>query len=288
VNLRAGTKITSLPRPGFSVIEVVSGKEVFRIDTGQVHSLAFSRDGQLLATSDHHVVRLWEIPTGKEIIHRPRHESLPGVPIQADVTSLAFFPDGRAFATGMRDGTILIWELARKTAAAKELGHIEIEALWADLADNDAGKAYRAIHILAACPSQALPYLRDHLLPVPEIELKGVERLIADLDSERFAVRDGAAKELAVLTWEFESAIRRALERKLSVEVRRRLEALLAAPQEVPPAPTLRTLRAIFVLERIGTAEARQTLQMLAKGVPEARLTQEAKASLERLVNAMP
>jgi hypothetical protein len=237
----------------------------------------------MLATSDHHVVRLWEILTGKEIFRRPRHESLPGIPAQADVTSLAFFPDESGLATGMTDGTILIWDLAPETAVAKELGLKEIEGLWADLAGNDASKAYHAIRILAASPVESLPYLRGHLQPVEEIELKRVERLIADLDSERFGVRDSAAKELAKLTWEFESAIRRALERKLSQEVRRRLQAILAAPLEVQPTQTLRTLRAIQVLERIGIAEARELLRKLANGPPDARLTQEAKASLERV-----
>ena len=42
-------------------------------------------------------------------------------------------------------------------------------------------------------------------------------------------------------------------------------------------------LRAVEVLERIGTPEARQVLAKLADGAPEARLTQEAKASLQRL-----
>ncbi len=42
-------------------------------------------------------------------------------------------------------------------------------------------------------------------------------------------------------------------------------------------------LRALEVLEHIGTAEARSLLEDLAKGVPEARLTREAKASLTRL-----
>jgi hypothetical protein len=42
-------------------------------------------------------------------------------------------------------------------------------------------------------------------------------------------------------------------------------------------------VRAIEVLEHIGTPDANELLQTLATGAPEARLTQEAKASLERL-----
>jgi hypothetical protein len=43
-------------------------------------------------------------------------------------------------------------------------------------------------------------------------------------------------------------------------------------------------LRAVEVLERIGNAEARRVLEALAKGAPEARLTREARTSLERLL----
>jgi hypothetical protein len=38
-------------------------------------------------------------------------------------------------------------------------------------------------------------------------------------------------------------------------------------------------------LELIGDAEARQVLESLAKGVAEARLTQQAQASLRRLAS---
>ena len=51
----------------------------------------------------------------------------------------------------------------------------------------------------------------------------------------------------------------------------------------VPGPETLRTIRAIMVLERIGTAEAQAVLETLAGGAPGARETAEAKASLERL-----
>jgi len=45
----------------------------------------------------------------------------------------------------------------------------------------------------------------------------------------------------------------------------------------------MRNSRAIWVLERIGTPEARAVLEDLAKGAPEARQTQEAKAALDWL-----
>jgi hypothetical protein len=46
---------------------------------------------------------------------------------------------------------------------------------------------------------------------------------------------------------------------------------------------TLFRVRAIEALERMASSAAKQLLDSLAQGAPEARLTQEAKASLERL-----
>ena len=40
--------------------------------------------------------------------------------------------------------------------------------------------------------------------------------------------------------------------------------------------------RAVEVLERIGTIEARQLMQVLAAGAPAARLTQDVRAALAR------
>ena len=50
-----------------------------------------------------------------------------------------------------------------------------------------------------------------------------------------------------------------------------------------PPPEWLQSLRAVEVLERIGTLEAKQVLRELADCAPATRLTREAKASLERL-----
>ena len=47
----------------------------------------------------------------------------------------------------------------------------------------------------------------------------------------------------------------------------------------------LRMVRAVEVLEDIGTPEARAVLEHLAAGVAEARRTREAKAALARLAS---
>jgi hypothetical protein len=63
-----------------------------------------------------------------------------------------------------------------------------------------------------------------------------------------------------------------------------RIEALLGKLEgPVASAETLRSIRAVEALEHIATPEARDLLDRLAAGAPEARLTREAKAALERL-----
>jgi hypothetical protein len=60
----------------------------------------------------------------------------------------------------------------------------------------------------------------------------------------------------------------------------RLLERLELAPVA---GERLQALRAVEVLERVGTPEARRLLETLAGGAPGARLTWEARAALGRL-----
>jgi hypothetical protein len=68
------------------------------------------------------------------------------------------------------------------------------------------------------------------------------------------------------------------------LEVRRRIELLLEKHDRATLAPErVREVRALEILEQVGTPEARELLEKLTKGASEARLTREAKASVERL-----
>jgi hypothetical protein len=67
------------------------------------------------------------------------------------------------------------------------------------------------------------------------------------------------------------------------LEARRRLERIISSVFDAPDRETVRTLRAIMALERIGSAEARDIVARIAQGAPGARETEEASALLLRL-----
>jgi hypothetical protein len=77
--------------------------------------------------------------------------------------------------------------------------------------------------------------------------------------------------------------LEKALKTATTLEQRRRIESLVPTSEIVLSREILPGVRAIEVLEHVGTVEAQQVLKTLAQGMPEARITREAKSSLERL-----
>jgi hypothetical protein len=107
---------------------------------------------------------------------------------------------------------------------------------------------------------------------------------VADLDSPHFLTRQNATHELELLAELAEPALRKALAGRPALESRRRIEQLLDkldAPLTRPEQ--LRGIRAVEVLELVGTRAARELLAALAKGAAGARLTSEAAAARARL-----
>jgi RNA polymerase sigma factor (sigma-70 family) len=242
--------------------------------------LAFSSDGKSLASaSPDGTLRLWEVATGKErrciVGHR------------GDVWCLAFAPDGRRLAAGGSDPTILIWDVTGRLHGGQlrpaKLSAQEVRSLWADLANVDAARAARAVWTLASAPAQALPLLQQQLRPTAPVG-PGIDRLIVDLDSDTFAVRQKAMDELAKLGEAAAPALRQALA-KSTVEMRRRLEQLLESLGAGDTFPLsgekLRSHRALEVLGQLDTLEATQLLEALARGAPGTRQTLEAQAALK-------
>src|SRR5262249_25875780 len=128
-----------------------------------------------------------------------------------------------------------------------------------------------------------VPFLARQLRPAEAPDPKHLARLIADLDADDFAVREKATRELGELGALARPAVRQALAGKPSVEARGRLERPEGRGGSALGAEELRAWRAVEVLERLGTPEARQVLEKLAKGAAEVRQTEDAQAALQRL-----
>jgi RNA polymerase sigma factor (sigma-70 family) len=165
---------------------------------------------------------------------------------------------------------------------ARELKPRELANLYDTLGDMDFVSARRALRTLAASPRYSVPFLRTALKPAPPVDVQRLERWIADLNSDEFAVRQKATAELEKLDELAHPALRKARANKPTVEVRRRIEQILETTEANDTPAQRQALRAVEVLIQAGTPEARRVLETLATGAPEARLTQAAKAALQR------
>jgi hypothetical protein len=183
------------------------------------------------------------------------------------------------------------WALAALVLGAVGLGlpaaapPRTLEPLWADLGSDDALQAERATACLVARPAETVLFLRRRLRPVT-VDARRVARWLADLDSDHYASRERASRELEGLCEAVEPLLRKALAARPSLEARRRIQRLLirVRGERLSPSPERRrVLRAVEVLERIGAPAARQVLLALARGAPTAALTVDAKGALERL-----
>jgi WD40 repeat protein len=243
-----------------------------------INHLAFSPDGRFLAASGQDdTIRIWELAAGRRVRRLRAAED--------GIGKVAYTPDGRRLVS-LGHSTLLVWDATglADTVVPKRLDARELQDLWDALAGGDAPRACGAVWRLAAAPEQAVAFLGERLRPVPAVDPKDIARRIADLDDDDFAVRQRGAEELGKLGERAAVPLRAALEAKPSPEARRRLEKLVEAA-EVPFASgaPLRELRAAAVLEYAGTPDARQVLETLAGGAPDARLTRDAKAALKRL-----
>ena len=145
-------------------------------------------------------------------------------------------------------------------------------------------QARQAIWKLTACPDQAAPLIQSWLKPAAPPVSKQIQRWIADLNSNQFAAREKAAQALEGLGESVEQELKHALENHPAPGMQHRLQRLLEKTHAPVASPEqMRSMRAVEVLERIGTREAHAVLKGLTRGDPESWMTKQAKASLDRL-----
>jgi hypothetical protein len=176
------------------------------------------------------------------------------------------------------------WDLSAFAVQRASSGET-LAKLWDLLAETNATAAHKAGWELVDRPAEAVALLREKLKPAQLADEAMVKSLVVQLDHQDFAKREAATKALQELGGVAAPALRAALKWDPSPEKANRIKRLLAfvnAPV-VPPGERLRELRAVAILERIGTPAARKQLEELAGGVSDARLTLEAAAAVARL-----
>src|SRR5262249_17167643 len=271
---------TSWPGP-VRLWSLATGRELLRFEGAEAYrsTVCFSPDGKMVAAAGYdHCVRLWEVATGRQ---RCRFAGRRGT-----VWALSFAPDSWRLASGSSDTTVVVWDVTGRGRAVRteRLSTQDLQTLWKRLASEDAALAYRAIWTLATAPTQALPLLQESLRPAASVPAKHLARLIEELDGDKSERRERAARELERLREAAQPALQKVLTGKPGLEMRRRVEVILTKIEGALRDPEqMRGPRAIERLEHMAVPAARELLQKLAGGAPEALLTREAKAALGRM-----
>ncbi len=235
---------------------------------GWVEALALSADGKVLATgAGDGLVRLWD-SSGRFLTRLSGHVG--------PVKTLAF-GDG-VLASGGADTTVVLWDVSAILRDAKPqkqtLTEDRLGACWKDLASEDGDRAYQTVQSLILAGDQAVTLFDKRIKPVSTEQLA---KLLSDLDNEDPPKREKAQVELESMGRVIEPALRKALASNPTPHAKLMLTELLALLDDKRFSPhRVRELRAVEVLEGIGTPAAKEALTVLAKGAPGAEVTIDA------------
>jgi RNA polymerase sigma factor (sigma-70 family) len=306
VALAPDSRVLACGETGVRLWELLTGKDILLLkgNKGAGGGLAWSPDGTLVASGDRQTlnvhnyglapgrsmswmsvgrnpdptIRVWNAATGKEVA------CFAG--FHADVHALSFSPDGKLLAAGLGDSTVLLLDVAQLGVTAGNTFKVAGDFLgscWSDLRSPNAATAHRAIGMLVANPKDSVLFLKKQVKPVEPTDRRKIDKWVGDLNSDVFAVRQAATKELQGAGEQAKAAVRNALQSEIPLETRRRLEQILNVLTDAPSPDVVRNVRAIMALERIGAPEAELVLKALAQGASGARESKEAKASVDRL-----
>jgi hypothetical protein len=260
-----------------TIFDVQTGKAIFRTEPTEDdfdQSFGMSLDGRMLARlGSGGQVRIWDIAAGQVRL-------VIEVGKDADLNAVAFSPDGRTMAVSVNGGPVFLWDLYPRTPV--HLSVDDLECAWLELQSGDAAAAFKAVRLLVRASAQAIAFLGSRIRPLDRPDPEAVARHIADLDHKEFRKREAAARSLAELGERAREAMTQALNSGPSPETRDRLERLLAA-DEKPTSDQLRCLRAIEIVEMVGTPDASELLAAWAGGAPGSQFTTEASSVASRM-----
>ncbi len=217
-------------------------------------------------------IQLWEMASGQEVARLKAHPC----PIRA----LAFSGDGRWLASGGRwdesnmDHSVRIWDLSALVMSCKLVGHrnninklaFSRDGRWlASASDDGTVLIWDTANLARIAP----------VAPSAPLNLGRTWSDLAGADAAK------AHRLIWALAADAERAVPFLAEQLEPIQENDPKKDTSLGP--IAKGETLRRLRAISVLEKIGSPEARGVLERLATGLAGARETCDAKAALRRM-----
>lgn len=212
----------------------------------EVPIVAFSADGWSLQSVCGQHLHVWELATGREFL------TLSQAGCRID--SLAVSSDGTNAATGMQDGTVLLWDVTISAAKVSDQlvknKHGNLNELWEILAKNGAAEVYKAMSDMSEALQGDLRFIESKLHAL-RIDNNWLDECIEALDSDEADVRRRARSELAGL--EIEQQLKSVLQGSPSLELRKNAEWLLGAIDNptIESPEGLRWSRMVCVLKHV-------------------------------------
>lgn len=273
--------------------DVVTGKEIRKIATGaNSNAVTFSADNRLIGFASVKGVKVFDANSGREIAFFPATDlRIPNYYEGVSATSpFAFAPDGKSLATGHTDGTVTVW----KVPSAPDLSELkpeEFDKFWDAFVSDLPAESRGHVHRLLQNPETAMKLLSAKFqAPAPKPIDVDLPTVIRKFDAPAFADRQTAIRKVKELGPRAIAALQDAIRTTESVEVRARSEELLeqmkAGPKTHGAGADLRAARAIEVLERIGSPEAKKLLEGWTQHVSNPRIAGEAAIALQRIAAA--
>ncbi|QJW99067.1 sigma-70 family RNA polymerase sigma factor [Frigoriglobus tundricola] len=250
-----------------------------------VQALAVSPDGRLLAASDEpgqgYTVWLYETTSGRPLKQLTGHID--------HLSDLTFSPDRRRLVSVSADQTGLVWDVTLPALVTGRVGKPTAKDLtdaWDRLGGTDPVPGYLGIATLVAAPADAVALLKAKLQPAPVPTNADLDRITTQLGADAPADREKASAELELFGPNAVAGVRARLAQAESAEVRDRLTRFLSRYSGPNPSPyDIRCVRGVAALEEIGTDEAKELLNHLARGKADDALTREATAAHRRVSN---
>ncbi|KAF0246278.1 MAG: WD40 repeat-containing [Planctomycetota bacterium] len=293
------------------------GKRASCVRSGKaLGALAISRDGRLLSARLPEGELLIEVASGIELARLPAILSMcPDRPIFAEISgpylrirrvgmekeelasvelrslprSVAWSPDGKRIATGLDDGSTLVWDAEKLLRDPKPpaAGGEPLDALLDRVGVPNPEKAWDAAFGASTLPgcAAALTARLDALARADASTVAPLVRQLGDDDPEK---RDKAEAELREMGPRAQRDLEAARGEATDAEAKGRLEAILVDWERGPArGPALGWLRGVMILEWLSPGadgpKARALLARLQAEAPWARVRNAAAEAMERL-----